>query len=223
MENLSFVLNNTFSVDASLNLITNTETGTKTKLEPRLIEILHLLAQNEGKLVGREIFISKIWNDYGGAEDGLNQGISILRKALSDTNKQIIETVPKKGYILHATVTDNLNVERTEPQKEITSKKQPFFSAVLLGLVILICLLLYNFSNNKGSDKLDKQPNSFSQSDSIVSKNWGGKNYKLVFGKSDKIILYENNTQIADSNLINYEIVIQELKDKLTSQQDANR
>ena len=71
MDNTFFVLNNCFSVDASLNIITNNETGLQTRLEPRLIEMLHLLAHNEGRLVSRETFISKIWNDYGGAEDGL--------------------------------------------------------------------------------------------------------------------------------------------------------
>lgn len=223
MENMFFVLNNCFSVDASLNLLTNNETGSQTKLEPRLIEILSILAENEGKLVSREMLISKIWNDYGGAEDGLNQGISILRKALGDTNKQMIETVTKRGYILHATVTDDLNVEKTNPQKEITSKKQPFFLLVLLGVFIVISLLIFKLSKNNISDKLKNQPDSFLQSDSVVSKNWRGKNYKLVFGKSEKIILFENNIQIEDKELINYEIVIQELKDKFTSNQDANR
>jgi DNA-binding winged helix-turn-helix (wHTH) protein len=223
MENMFFVLNNSFSVDASLNLLTNSETGLQTKLEPRLIEILHILAKNEGKLVSREMLISKIWNNYGGAEDGLNQGISILRKALADTNKQIIETVSKKGYILHATVTDNLNVEKTEPQKEKTSKKPPFISATLFGIFILVSLLLFTLGKNKISDKLEKQPNSVLQSDSVVSKNWHDKNYKLVFGKGEKIILFENNIQIVDSKLIDYEIIIQELKDKLASEQDANR
>jgi DNA-binding winged helix-turn-helix (wHTH) protein len=223
MENMFFVLNNYFSVDASLNLLTNNETGLQTKLEPRLIEILHILAKNEGKLVSREMLISKIWDNYGGAEDGLNQGISILRKALADTNKQMIETVPKKGYILHATVTDNLNAEKKELQKEKTSKKQPFFLGILFGIFILISLLLFKSGKNKISGKLEKQPNSFLRSDSIVSKNWHGKNYKLIFGKSEKIMLFENNIQIEDSKLINYEIVIQELKDKLTSEQDAKR
>lgn len=218
---MCFVLNNCFLVDVSLNLLTNTETGLRTKLEPRLIEILHILAKNEGKLVSREMLISKIWNNYGGAEDGLNQGISILRKALADTNKQIIETIPKKGYILHATVY--FNVEKTEPKKEKTSKKRSFFLAIFFAIFILITLLLSKSGKNKISDKLEKQSSSFSQSDSIVSKNWHGKNYKLLFDRSKKMILFENNIQIADSNLINYEIVIQELKDILASQQDANR
>ena len=222
MENI-FILNNYLTVDVSLNLLTNNETGLQTKLEPRLIEILYLLAKNEGKLVSREMLVSKIWNNYGGAEDGLNQGISILRKALADADKQIIETVPKKGYILHATITDNLNVEKTEFQKEKTSKKQPLFLAILLAILILISLFIFKSGKNNVSGKLGKHPNSISQSDSIVSKNWRGKNYKLVFGRNEKITLFENNIQIADGQLVNYEIVIQELKDKLSSERDANR
>jgi DNA-binding winged helix-turn-helix (wHTH) protein len=218
-----FVLNNSFLVDTSLNLLTNNETGTQTKLEPRLIEILCVLAKNREKLVSREMLISKIWNNYGGAEDGLNQGISFLRKALGDTNKQIIETVPKKGYVLHATITDNLNVEKAEPKKEKTAKRQLYFLLILLGIIILVAMILFMVDKSEMSNKVEKHPSLILQSDSVVSKNWRGKNYKLVYGKGDKIILYENNTQIADSNLINYEIIIQELKDKLTSQQDANR
>ncbi|MBX3252910.1 MAG: winged helix-turn-helix domain-containing protein [Chitinophagaceae bacterium] len=224
MERIFFVLNNCFLVDGSVNLLTNLETGLQTKLEPRLIEILDILVKNEGKLVSREMLISKIWNNYGGADDGLNQGISILRKALADTNKQIIETVPKKGYILHGTVTNDLNVEEERPQSEKTTKKQPVFLAIFLGgAFILIFLFLFNLGKNKISDRLEKQPDFLLKSGSTASKNWHGKNYKLAFGKDEKIILFENNVQIADSNLINYEIVIQELKDKLTSEQDANR
>lgn len=218
-----FVLNNSFCVDASLNLLTNKETGTQTKLEPRLIEILCILAKNREKLVSREMLISKIWNNYGGAEDGLNQGISFLRKALGDTNKQIIATVPKKGYILHATITDNLIAEIAEPQKEKISKKQPYLLPISIGVFILLSMILFTFGRTEISGKAEKHANLFSQSGSFVSKNWRGKNYKLVFDKSDKIILYENNAKIADSNLKNYEVILQELKDKLASEQDTNR
>ncbi|MCC6287969.1 MAG: winged helix-turn-helix domain-containing protein [Chitinophagaceae bacterium] len=223
MENTFFILNNCFFVDASQNLLTNNETGLQTKLEPRLIEILCILAKNEGKLVSRETLISKIWNNYGGAEDGLNQGISFLRKALADTGKQVIETIPKKGYILHAAITDNLIVEKTKPQKEKVSKKRTFLFAMVFGLIMLISLMLFLLGKHNISAKLEKQSNSFLQSDAIVSKNWHDKNYKLVFDKGEKIMLFENNIKIADSNLIHYEIVIQELKDKFASEQDAKR
>ncbi len=223
MEHMFFVLNNTFSVDASLNLLTHNETGTQTKLEPRLIEILCVLAKNEGKLVSREMLISKIWNNYGGAEDGLNQGISFLRKALGDSDKQIIETVPKKGYILHASVTDNLSPKIPEQTKEKKFQKKPILIAIISGVFILGSLLLFNQGKNNYSGTSRKQPHSSSLADSVVSKNWQGKNYKLLIGKNETIKLFENNIQIADSNLKNYEIVIQELKDKLTSNQDAKR
>ena len=36
-------------------------------------------------------------------------------------------------------------------------------------------------------------------------------------------MLYENNLQIQDNKLENYAVVIQELKDKLMSEQDAKR
>ncbi|MFT3935730.1 MAG: winged helix-turn-helix domain-containing protein [Chitinophagaceae bacterium] len=223
MENSIFTLNDKFSVDASLNLLTNTETGLQTRLEPRLIEILCILAVNEGKMVSRETLISEVWDNYGGAEDGLNQAISFLRKALCDADKKIIQTVPKKGYILHASISNNLLIKKTEPAKKKTSTRQVYAFAVLGGLFILIAIVLFTSGKNKIPEKIEKRPNTVLQQDAVVSKNWRGKYYKLLVGENEKITLFENDIQIADSSLHNYEIIIQELKDKLTAEQDAKR
>ncbi|NCI51310.1 hypothetical protein GWC95_15385 [Sediminibacterium roseum] len=222
MDKAFFVLNNRFSVDASLNMLTNCETGLQTRLEPRLIHILQILAENQGKLVPRELLISKIWNDYGGAEDGLHQGISMLRKALADTGKQVIETVPKKGYVLHAVITGRPTMEKIQSQTQQKSKKKTLVIALSLAVLVVAMLLIFQQRQNSSIGHAN-QPSTYLSPDSTVSKNLNGKNYRLIVGSSGKIRLLENNLLIADSNLVNYHVLIQELKDKLTAEQDAAR
>ncbi|HZY40212.1 MAG TPA: winged helix-turn-helix domain-containing protein, partial [Mucilaginibacter sp.] len=87
-----FKINDEFAVIPLSNQVSN-----NVKLEPRLMKLLCLLVSNRGCLVCREEIIEKIWNGYGGGDDGLTQAISFLRKILNDTDKKIIETVPKGG------------------------------------------------------------------------------------------------------------------------------
>lgn len=78
------------------------------KVEPKAMEVLLLLAKQEGKVVDKELIINKIWNNYGGASDALLQSISKLRKAFRDDAKKptVIETISKKGYRLKLKVTN---------------------------------------------------------------------------------------------------------------------
>jgi len=99
MEEQSFILDNRFIIKPSLGVIRDAQTGQETRIEPRLMSLL-----NHGKLVARPVITKQIWDDYGNADEGLTQAISYLRKVLADDEKALIETVPKKGYVLHAKV-----------------------------------------------------------------------------------------------------------------------
>ncbi len=104
MKDHRYLINGRFLLDLQLNCITDTATGIDHRLEPRLIAVLHELLKNPKALVTRQSLIQKIWDDYPGAEDGLNQAISSLRKSLGDDTKDMIKTIPKRGYMLLATV-----------------------------------------------------------------------------------------------------------------------
>ena len=62
-----------------------------------------------------EQLIKEVWNDYGGADEALNQAISFIRKVPVDNNKEIIETIPKKGYVLHAVISNVENEHNILP------------------------------------------------------------------------------------------------------------
>jgi DNA-binding winged helix-turn-helix (wHTH) protein len=105
MENLVFVVNNRFVVNSDRSEVFDKSTGLKTRLEPRLMKLLCLLAGQKGAVVKREFIIKEIWDDYPGANEGLNQAISFLRKLLNDEDKLIIQTQPKSGYSFHASIS----------------------------------------------------------------------------------------------------------------------
>jgi DNA-binding winged helix-turn-helix (wHTH) protein len=104
MEDSFFTLNNRFVIKPALGLIRDIQTGQETRIEPRLMSLLSLLAENNERLVSRPVITKQIWDDYGNADEGLTQAISYLRQVLDDESKLLIETIPKKGYVLHARV-----------------------------------------------------------------------------------------------------------------------
>lgn len=159
MKNTPFVLNNRFLVNPVINNLSDKKTGKDVRLEPRLMNVLCFLAVNAGQLVSREQLIKEVWNNYGGADEGLNQAISFLRKLLDDPNKKIIETIPTKGYLLNATITDALftkekitngtSLKKESPEevkpKSSTAKSKKIFWIAALGMIVIIAVVSYCF------------------------------------------------------------------------------
>ncbi|MBB6128324.1 winged helix-turn-helix domain-containing protein [Mucilaginibacter lappiensis] len=143
MKNKPFTINNRFLVTPELNTVTDNATGKESRLEPRLMAVLLLLVNQVNQLVTREQLVKDIWNDYGGGDEGLSQAISFLRKLLADQHKMIIETVPTKGYLLKAVVTEIM-------PPVIQSKKKRYWIAALI-LVVLVVLLLLMLPSGKPS------------------------------------------------------------------------
>jgi len=73
-------------------------------LEPRLVELAVELARRAGRVVSRDRLIDAVWKGYPGAEASLNNTVSKLRAALkhAGAGSDSIETVPKRGYRMHA-------------------------------------------------------------------------------------------------------------------------
>jgi len=76
--------------------------GHRLRLERKPMELLILLAENQGHLVKREEIIEKIWGKdfFFDAENGINNAIRKIRSALHDNPEQplFVETSLGKGY-----------------------------------------------------------------------------------------------------------------------------
>ncbi len=79
-------------------------------LEPRVLQVLVLLVQAEGRVVGRQELIDRCWSGRVVGEQAINRVIAILRKLAADLGEPFaIHTVTKVGYRL--TVSDGINKE----------------------------------------------------------------------------------------------------------------
>ncbi len=118
----SFVIGNTHFANPITNEIGRLEAERAIvlqRLEPKVMEVLVILAKNSGEVVPKATLTETIWDGYGGAEDSLMQAISKLRKVLGDQARApiFIETIPKKGYRL----LPQVDALETSPSLEATN------------------------------------------------------------------------------------------------------
>ena len=73
-----------------------TRDGQLVSLTPKVFDLLLLLIENHGHVVGKERLMSEVWPDTFVEEGNLTQNISVLRKALG--KKHYIQTIPRRGY-----------------------------------------------------------------------------------------------------------------------------
>ncbi len=76
--------------------------GTKVKMGEQTFQILRMLLESPGELVGREELRATLWADdtFVDFDHGLNSAVQRLRDCLSDSAEKPrwVETVPRRGY-----------------------------------------------------------------------------------------------------------------------------
>lgn len=73
----------------------------RARLEPRVMQVLVLLAKRPGETVSREQLLKECWDGIAVSDDALVRSISQLRKALGNGGASVaIDTVAKVGYRL---------------------------------------------------------------------------------------------------------------------------
>ena len=86
-----------FRLDASERLLLRQ--GESVSLTPKAFDMLVTLVENSGHLVEKSELMRKLWPDSFVEEGSLAQNVSLLRKALGESESQkFIETVPRRGY-----------------------------------------------------------------------------------------------------------------------------
>jgi DNA-binding winged helix-turn-helix (wHTH) protein/tetratricopeptide (TPR) repeat protein len=78
--------------------------GHDIKLRPKVFEVLRHLAENAGRLVPKQELHEAVWAKAVVSDDALMQCIRELRKKLGDDKHRLIKVVPRRGYLLDATL-----------------------------------------------------------------------------------------------------------------------
>lgn len=83
-----------------------TRDGRCHRLEPRPMEVLIYLARHAGSVVSKDELMSAVWCDACVGDDSVWRSIYAVRKAFAakGAERRVVETVPKRGYRLMATV-----------------------------------------------------------------------------------------------------------------------
>ncbi len=71
-------------------------------LRPKAFDVLRHLAQNPGRVVGKQELLDAVWAQHVVTDDALVQCIRDVRQALSDQEQKIVKTVPRRGYLFCA-------------------------------------------------------------------------------------------------------------------------
>lgn len=121
--------------------------GVAKHIEPKVMDVLIILASNAGELVTREALMDQVWPDVVVTDDVLTRCISELRNLLGDTgkNKIYIKTVPKRGYSLISPVRlkevrlkHDIDLSRENADNDNSKRQQPVFIKTLWVPLILI-------------------------------------------------------------------------------------
>jgi len=134
--------------------------GTRIELRNRSFGVLRHLATNAGRVVTKDELLDVNWPGVTVTEDSLTQCISEIRRALGDTGRDLVRTVPRRGYMM---VLPDRSPEAEppvviNPPTRAWHRRPPVAIAVLLGVVMLILWGSWTLTRDAGSPSAASRP-----------------------------------------------------------------
>lgn len=130
-------------------------------LEPKVIQVLEVLARHQGEVVSHQTLLDTVWTYTIVEPSALQRCIAQLRKAFGDDARQqkIITTYPKRGYSL---VVEIQPVQSERPDSRRQSHR-PWWSGLAAAAVLLAAGLAFI-----GSERPGTQPDDDSVIESVA-------------------------------------------------------
>jgi DNA-binding winged helix-turn-helix (wHTH) protein len=99
-------------------------------LEPKIMQVLVELASHQNEVLSKDRLLETVWHNTFVGEDALVRCISEIRNVFRDDPKssRVIQTIPKSGYRLIATVTVDARKPGSSPRLELEPKRTLFQS-----------------------------------------------------------------------------------------------
>jgi adenylate cyclase len=80
--------------------------GAEVALRPKSFSLLCLLVEHAGRLLDRDTILQALWPGVFVSDDSIGQCVKDVRRALGEKAQHLVRTVPKRGYILEAPVSN---------------------------------------------------------------------------------------------------------------------
>lgn len=79
--------------------------GTPVRLRPKSFAVLTHLVENPGRLITKQELLEEVWGDTCVTEDSVSQCLIDVRRAIGDSRRELIRTVPRRGFTLEVAVS----------------------------------------------------------------------------------------------------------------------
>jgi TolB-like protein/DNA-binding winged helix-turn-helix (wHTH) protein/tetratricopeptide (TPR) repeat protein len=116
--------------------------GGRIPLRPQSLSVLLALVANPGRLMTKNDLHAKVWGNRAVTDDSLTQCLIDIRKALGDGERELIRTVPRRGYLFTGEVTVDAADETLPLTKQRSGRKLVAAMLVALSLLIAMAWLL---------------------------------------------------------------------------------
>jgi TolB-like protein/DNA-binding winged helix-turn-helix (wHTH) protein len=127
--------------------------GMRIELRNRSFAVLRHLATNAGRVVTKDELLNVNWPGVTVTEDSLTQCISEIRRALGDAGRDLIRTVPRRGYMIvlpdRSAAQSGTPIVATRPT--IAWRRYSIAIPLLLGAAILILVGSWTLTKDAGS------------------------------------------------------------------------
>jgi DNA-binding winged helix-turn-helix (wHTH) protein/TolB-like protein/Tfp pilus assembly protein PilF len=78
--------------------------GEEIRLRPKSFDVLRHLVERSGQVVSKDELFAHVWRETAVTEDALVQCLVDIRRALGEEGRNLIRTVPRRGYLFDADV-----------------------------------------------------------------------------------------------------------------------
>ena len=112
--------------------------GKELDLRNQSREVLMALARKRGETVSQDALIEEVWQGRTVTADSVAQCIAEIRRVLEDSDKRIVETVPRKGYRLVPPPAAAIE----EPGRQLRRRQLALFAVAVLAACALAFALL---------------------------------------------------------------------------------
>lgn len=181
-----------FLLDVELRVLFRN--GEEIELRPQSFDVLWLLVENAGQLLSKDKVYHEIWGNIAVTDDSLTQCVVDIRKALNDTDKTMLRTVPRRGYLFSQPV---LKVAATTGKTAAPLRtKQTSLLALIIVLSLIIGFWLLDFDSKQAAPAESPSPNSLAVMPFVNSDESGGANNSTYLGTAFSDELRDNLSRI---------------------------
>lgn len=136
------------------------------ELRPQSFLVLKVLVENHGRLVSKEQLHQQVWKGAAVTDDSLTHCIADIRKVLGDSDRKLIRTMPRRGYMLDATV------ETGEPAgsgRRTDLRPIPvLYAGIGVAAIVAVALVLWSATGPAGPGPASGVPNLERSGNSIA-------------------------------------------------------